>query len=766
MEVKDVSRRRFLVQSAAWSAAGVIHPYAYALYGGVAGDAARMAAVAAWVKEDADAAERVGLRAEAEVQRAELASMEAMLSGTPAPQHTGLFPRVVTTKENPWLYATLIRVDQLAKEGKTYPRGADADHKDLGIRYAYPYIRIATEGVLLAHAFGHRQSPFYGDPALIAPILRRFRASYEILTPSSKHLMDFGVSPHMSEMFCLFHSAFPSLLPASIQQAFSGAVRRNAEAILDSKTNQIALPGTPDTTYEQIFLHPLRGNCYPNAYSHYMNALLFSGIALKDDRMLAAARSAVDLMGTAIYADGGTAYIGFQNECFTYHPIMINDLVRYGQVTGDGRASQFAKASRWYYPLAITPQAVAEYSSAPCWKHYWNAIKGTDAAAILSSLCDCGYNALVGENDKASAGWLAATVWKPVSKAVWWDDAITYDASLQGVRGRYGNYSFCATTRNTVTDSRGKSTYVGSLLVDSKSSDHLKAALDSVWGELALKAQPDLRNGGNTPGDRFHGQAACLVRDETTAYTVTPNFGAVSSLYRLAEYGRPPIPVAGRQMWLLTPERIVGRIEVECLQDIQGFGLGLGVKMIAGRPNSGIKQDWKQKGDVFGYSDYTLRLWPSGGKGDLLLSPNRTASYTNIIGEDSERAGLLLLHDAIAHAGASMARMYKQGDRQYVLIEIYPTGKGGARSVTASRREDGLVQLDVHEKTQRLSMLHNQCGTEVEWVSPVDLAHATLHPQGEVCRLSFLPAMQGSAASPMEDRVRLKTGEQAVVRIA
>jgi hypothetical protein len=737
----------------------------------LAGDGARVEAVAAWVREDAAAAEAAGMRAEAEAQRAELAAGTAQLSGAPASPQVGLFPRVVTPKDNPWLDATLQQVEKILAEGKRYPRGADAQHKDLGIKYAYPYITIGQEGALLAHAFGDRQSPYFGDPALIAPMLRRFRASYEILTPGSKHLQDFGVSPHISEMYCLLASAFPGLLPPSIRQAFEGAVRRNAEAILDQPMDQgaAAAPdhaGLPRTTREQIFLHPVRGNCYPNSDSHSMVALLFSGMALRDERMLKAASSAVELMGTAIYPDGGTAYIGFQNECFTYHGIMINDLVRYGQVTGDARATKFAEDSRWYYPLAITQQGVAEYSSAPCWKHYWNGVKGTETAAIVSSLTECGYNALVAENDKASASWLAATTFRPVRKAAWWNSAITYDASLQGLRGRYGAYSFCATARNTLNDARGKSTYVGSLLVESVQMDKLKAALDSVWGEMALKAQPELKNGAKVLGDRFHGQAACLARNETTGYTVTPEFGAVSAVHRLAEYGRAPVPVAGRQMWLLTPERIVGRVEVECLEDLQGFGMGVGLKMICGRANSGTKQEWRPKGDVYEYGEYTLRLWPTGADDDLVKSPNRTASYSGTFGEDSEKAGLFILHDAAARTGAAVATKYAKGERVSAVVEIYPTRNGGAQSVKATRGENGLLTLDVQEKRHRLVMLHQTGAEAADWVPPQDLAKAMLHPQGEVCRLDFLPPVQGPAASMVGAKAVLASLSHVVLRLA
>lgn len=142
-----------------------------------------------------------------------------------------------------------------------------------------------------------------------------------------------------------------------------------------------------------------------------------------------------------------------------------------------------AADARWYYPLSITPQGVAEYSSAPCWKHYWNATKGTATAAIVSLMERCRYNAQVARNDPESANWLAATTYLPVEPQPWWDIAILHDGNTEGTRGRFGRYSFCSTSRNTLQDKRGKLSYVGSMLIEELQLRNTQAGR---WAQVSM----------------------------------------------------------------------------------------------------------------------------------------------------------------------------------------------------------------------------------------------------------------------------------------
>jgi hypothetical protein len=138
--------------------------------------------------------------------------------------------------------------------------------------------------------------------------------------------------------------------------------------------------------YEAVFLEGKEGTGYPNAHTHCINALLFSGMILNRADSRDMAEAGVKLMATCQYPDGGNAYIAYQNECYTYHPIAVKDMVRYWQVTRDQLAYGLAAKTRWYFPLSVEPLGVAKYSMALSWKPYWNVSMGTDGAAVVVAL--------------------------------------------------------------------------------------------------------------------------------------------------------------------------------------------------------------------------------------------------------------------------------------------------------------------------------------------------------------------------------------------
>lgn len=724
----------------------------------------RKKALLAWAVEDIAAAQIAGMTDDA---AALIADVEGALNnplGSPAPFNPGLFPKIATKQGNPWLDKTIQKVWSLVAAGQTFPRGANPDGKKLGITYGYPYIQLGQEGSLLAQAFGNPETDLYGDPRLIAPMMRRFTASYEILTPRSKHLADFGSSPHLSEMYCLLKFAFPDLILPSRQATWERAIALNSDAILRNPGQVFSEPGMPTEILEQMFLHPQPGDCYPNAQSHLMNALLFSGMALNNKRYIEVATSGVKLMGTAFWPDGGTAYIDVQNECFTYHGIMIEDLARLWQVTGNPLALDLVKQSRWYYPLSITPQGVVEYSTAPCWKHYWNATKGTSTAAIVSSILDCGYNAQVGENDAPAALWLAATVYKPIAKQPWWNEAITYDRNIEGPRGRFGQYSFCGTARNTLQAKRGKLTYVGSLWVENTDGGEkalrgwpINAGLDGAWTEVRVNTKAETVNRWDTH--------ACTSRDETVASLANEHFGTITARYRIAQYGQDPIAFQGLQQWLLTQQRLVGLLSLESLADQDAFSMGIAIKTVCGRDTSGIRKEWRQNGpNLFEYGALSVRLWSLGDSaGDLVRGGSILTGYTDTFSGNTRKCGLITLVDA----GASKVQQeqkthYAKGTRFHAAVEIYPTVFGGAASVSVLPCPNGLIGLELKELHQTLQLIHNPGSTSATVTN--ELGAGTMHRSGEKHRLAFLPAVESVAPVAITAAATLSAGEHVVVR--
>ena len=192
----------------------------------------RKKALLEWAVEDIAAAQAAGLMDDAASLIADVQFALDKPLGKASPVDKGLFPLITTKRDNPWLDKTRERIAALVAKAQKFPRGNDSTKKDLGISYGYPYIQLGQEGSLLAQGFGNPETEYFGDPSLIAAIMRRFTACFEVLHPGAKLLADFGSSPHISEMYCLLNSSFPDLILPSRRVAWERALTLNCESIL------------------------------------------------------------------------------------------------------------------------------------------------------------------------------------------------------------------------------------------------------------------------------------------------------------------------------------------------------------------------------------------------------------------------------------------------------------------------------------------------------------------------------------------------------
>jgi len=223
-----------------------------------------------------------------------------------------------------------------------------------------------------------------------------------------------------------------------------------------------------------------------------------------------AADNGLRLMETCLYPDGGYCYIGHQNEVLSYHLVNIRFAARYWQITGSDLAKSLVTKTRWYYPLSVEPCGVAESATSPCWKHYWNANNGSDGALVVAGITGDADNFRVSQSCQTKGTFSFATFYRDdIAPEPIPDKYIVHYRNIQGTRGRFGSYSFAATSRNLWDDNgnsapnsnpaddyikadshRGKSTYVGCMVTGAydakKNSWPLNAALDSVGNQVRV----------------------------------------------------------------------------------------------------------------------------------------------------------------------------------------------------------------------------------------------------------------------------------------
>ena len=581
----------------------------------------------------------------------------------------------------------------------------------------YPYPILANDALHLVQGLCHPQSAFRGDPALIAPLLTDFQISYESLLTNPKCQADFGDCFKLAEMYWLLQSTYPGLILPSRKAQWERALRINSDKILQ-------LHGA-----RYHALTPL--TAYLNADIYYIAALGTADLIFHNESYRRAAEDGLKLMDLSLYPDGGFAYIDAQNECFTYHTANISGIARLGQLTGNPLARDLLVRTKNYYRLSIEPSLCAEYSTAPCWKHYWNAITGSDQALIVASLTGDPLNAKVGLPPAGKRDlWIASFYQPDLTPAPAWPDRyFVYDRNIQGPRTRFGSFSTCGTTRNYLQDVRGKSTYVGCL--DSTEKQVFLGALqDAATAVYTQKPQPGKSDG-----------IFALASEEENTSTVTPDFAAVSTRHVLSRYKGGKIPFAGRQTWLFLPDRLIGLVEVESLTNQDNYGVCGQLNLLVGRgefrKNEPVVAARILSPKTVQYGSLTLDFHDLDYRGFATEYFMVFGDY--VPGTTTKSQRLLLLDPGSTGDRPGTKIHYTTGETHFYLVEIRSRAATTPAQVVRLKAAPGLIGFDACVAGTTYRLLFNG-SRQTQNVSPLFTGHESWEPHadGEQYRPAWL----------------------------
>ncbi|MEI7808173.1 MAG: hypothetical protein WCJ07_06780 [Verrucomicrobiota bacterium] len=679
-------------------------------------------AVLQWALEDARASQEVGQVDQADAVLKDVERLLPESIGLPQPAPENLFPPIPKPKDNPYGQAAVKTFETLIAANELFPKGKDTAHVMTERGWKYP--RLSSEGLELARAFCHPQSPLAADARLIAPLLRRFAEIYRSLTPGSKDLADFGCSDSLAEMYLLVRTRYPDLIPPSRQAVWEHAIMVNAEAILAQKGATFAAGKT--------------GTGYPNADFKLINGLLFASLVLDRADFRKAAENGMRLMETCIYPDGGFCYISTQNEVFTYHYANIHAAARYWQVTGNELAKSLIVRSRWYYPLSTEPGDVAEYATATSWKHYWNTASGSDSAVIVAGITGDAQNLRIARSGHPKGDLFLATFYRDdITPASAKNNYIVHDRNIQGARGRFGAFSFVATARNLLDDNRGKSTYVGCMVLEKTNSGNnrwpLSAALDSIGSEVRVKPLDPAKSGPGKSTTMDSGLFS-LSQQERNAALTSRDFAAITTTHALSGYKTAPISWEGRQEWLLTSERLIGLVSLRSLADQKAYALRGCINLVSGRAIWGVKKEFQRPtAETLRYGALTTKIHAHDYAGI-------TAEYTDVMGLGPGKTGRIVLLDQAAQDAEQRTPVsYPKGTEHFYLVEIRPESSSAAGVVSKLALANGLVGIELTENGRTLRLIHNPKSTpatyrdQLAWLGTIQL-----HRSGEEYRPAWI----------------------------
>ena len=225
----------------------------------------------------------------------------------------------------------------------------------------------------------------------------------------------------------------------------------------------------------------------------------------------------------------------------------------------------------------------------------------------------------------------------------------------------------------------------------------LNAALKVVTNQFRL-----------APGGQRWKSCRYLAERERNAETIGGDWAGFSTRYRIQNVswgGKSTLTDwAGNQQWLLTPERLVGLLEIETLSDQSALSIHGRVRLGCGR-GSGIEQKEieAKDGSFFKYG--------------LLLCRLHEHNYADVLTEKSETFYIeqpeafasreIVLRDAASVAEGEARRTYPKGTRQFFVVEVFPGWSQPAAAVRRIATPEGLRGVELEADGRRLLLLHN-----------------------------------------------------------
>jgi hypothetical protein len=676
-----------------------------------------------WAVEDARASLEAGFGISAQEVLGDVQRLLGEDIGRRAEPSDRLLLPVRDFEKNPYAQGLLGRVRSVLQTNTLYQKG-DAGYRQ--IENAWTFRSLGDNAYVAAWGLCCADSPYAASPELLVRMLRLMQAIFQNhrggdFNPERQAVH--GYDPNINrfcfvpafEAYLLLDATYPGLILPSKRAEWRASAEVATEYQIETYGERASLP--PPHCY------------YANMDVHYMLMLELAARIFDVERYHQEAERFCQLTADQLYPDGAFAYHGFQNECYVYHQINVAHLVRYWQLTGSELAHETVVRSRPYYPYNVEPGGVPEYYTDCFWKHYWSGISsiGPD---LVAGLTGCAHNRRIAQDELR---WetpnhyyaiYAAALYRPeIEDQPLPDNHLIYDRNVEGPRGRFGRWSFAGTTRLFGDGSQGKDTFVGGMVVDEPTRRHpLNAALQVVTSQYRLEPRTD--GDGNC---RRWRECRYLSQDERNAVTIGTDFAALTTRYRIQNVawgGKSTLTDwAGNQQWLLTPQRLVGVLEIEPLSDQQAYS-------IHGRIRFGMNKEFERRSATeFRYGSLVCRLHEHN-YADAITE--RSETFYIDTPEKFRSREIVLRDQASIDSGEQQPLTYPQGTRQFFTVEVLPDWCAPADSVRRIATPDGLRGLEVNASGHWLLLVHNPTEAALKFQASLPWAtgNLTLHSDG------------------------------------
>ena len=501
----------------------------------------------------------------------------------------------------------------------------------------------------------------------------------------------------------------PSAITPQQQANWEAGLQKNIAAILSAKPNGYS-----------IYNDNVVGSLWLNGDIRLAECVYFGGIALNDSVAVAKAKNVIEvLMPQTLLNDGGTHYVGYQNESPSYHgEATIRYFAWYYILTRSQVIKDFISATIKYIPLVRVPlgEGYHEWSTSPAWKPYYNRVGLKIEALAKAYLTGDQYNFTIGQGGQHL--FLTFLYRSGLSGTTLPGNYMLYDKNSMGPRGIYGNWGVVGTLRdpssaspeltevqNPIMD--GVNTIVGAFTLNATATATqypLNAAFQGAAPQVkyASGAEDDWSRGNKWAFLTGKNRNDAQTRSKAV-YGLSTNYGV--SKTRFNENG---IGWKSQQQWVVTPDRVIGMTEIESSVSSTMFGLAQRIQLVSGRKNdtggnvSGTTQTLITiDANTYEYGDLRIKIIDKNYAGSI------ETKYHGVMDSPvDDRSVMLNLHDI--NSGTDAAYTYPAGTRRYAFFEV--TNKDRLYSTNAARLTlaAGLEGFEFTESSGRkIRMIHN-----------------------------------------------------------
>jgi autotransporter-associated beta strand protein len=581
-----------------------------------------------------------------------------------------------------------------------------------------PDVNKAGELLTAAYAFLHPSSPHknqqpYADRALY--LINEYSTQW---TDGTLAADDMAPSFQTCLAYYLFKLHAPGLLAPEQQFKWEAAIKIHRDAVLANA---------------DIYTAREPGAIWLNGDIRKALGAYFGSLALGDAASAARARAVLDGPMTQLaLGDGGTHYVGYQNENYTYHAASIEYMAWWLVLTGSPSMRAAIAATKNYAPITNVPigSGFGDYSTSPAWKPYYNRNNVQFPALVKAYLTGDPYNCKIG---LGAQHLLLAFLYTPGLAAKDAPAGYTlYDRNILGPRGTYGPWGYTGSARDVSSPAPelpgtgfapimdGMSTFAGAYILNAAAAPN-EYPLDAAFHGAA----PQVKTSAGAETDWARGQKWKYLtgKNARNAVTKSREIYGLSTRYTIAGNRFAATKWDAGQLWVFTPSRVIGLSEITATAASTAYGLAQRIALVSGRTGvSGVKKTLQPAGaGHWTYGGLQVKVHASTYAGAV-----NTFTFGVMNDPADDRSTMIELHDA--QSGSDTAVAYPQGATRAALIETTPAANATAANVAILALPAALRGFEFEEPGPRgprkIRVIQNITATAVAYAAAYPVAAA------------------------------------------